>query len=301
MSRSTATTPLIWFFIGLAFVGVVYPTFERGWFGAALEEPTTSPGLDASTMYVSAYLLEYVLSFDAVLVILWLCRTNRVPRWRWPRVLFWALIGTVFVRLILLSGTAWIARALPWSMYVFGLLVLYSGYAALRSNGHERDASEPWDEQRWVLNPVSRLARATKGDHDGALGVTRNGRRFLTAAGVCAFAIIVNEVWFAIDSVALLSVSKTTFIVVTATVLATIAQRSWLYVIRLETLRPPRRAAGALLTLVGLKMLAHEHLHVPHAVWLAVITGLACMGIVETFGSRECVQPKVRESGAREP
>jgi predicted tellurium resistance membrane protein TerC len=160
--------------------------------------------------------------------------------------------------------------------------VLYDAYAALRFDG-----SEAWSHQRrWVLDPASRLAPFTRGDHDGAFVITRQGRRFVTAAGVCVFAIVLNEIWFAIDSVALLSVSKTTLVVAAATILATIAQRSWLYAVRLETIEPPRKATAALLGLIGIKMLAHQHLHLPHSVWLVIITGLVCAGILESLGSR---------------
>lgn len=254
----TIATPAFWFLLGLAFVGVVFPIYEYAWFGATLYEPSTRPGADASVMFVSAYLIEYALSFDAVVVIVLLCRVHRIPTRHQPRVVFWGLVGSIVVRVVLFTGVASLARLFTWSFYVFGAFLIVPVLLSLRDG----------EEEPWLPNLLSRVAK---------------GGWLLTMVGVCGLDIVVSDAAFALDSIALLSVSKTTFILVTASILATVAQRSWFFVPGVENLRSPRHATGLLLVFIGAKMLASKHLHVRPSVWLAVITGVICFGIVESM------------------
>ena len=276
----TIGTPVIWFCIGMVFVAFVYPVYEYEWFGARLDESTESPGADASMMFVAAYLMEYALSFDAVIVIALLCRIHRVPAWHQPRVLLWSLAGMLLIRFVILFGAACLVRAVSWSLIVFGTFMLISAFASLRFS-RDDDIAADVPTERWL----SRKRRLAKGDYDGAFVVVHNRRLLVTMAGACVLATIRSDVAFALDSIALLSVSKTSFVVVAACLLATIAQRSWLYA-GFENLRSPRKATAALLALIALKMLAYERLQFPHALWLALIAGLLCLLIVEATRHR---------------
>jgi tellurite resistance protein TerC len=278
ISAPTIATPLLWFCIGLAFVGVVYPMYEYGWSGASLNEPSDCPGADASIMFVSAYLMEYALAFVVVLIISRLFRAHRIPRLHQPRVVFWALVGMICVRFIVLSGAVFLVRALTWSFYVFGALTLVSAFHALKGAG-----PRPTDLREQTLwKRLSRIGRVAIGDHAGAFCVVRQGRRLFTAGGVCVLSIVLSEIGFAFESVTLLSVSTTTFIVIASNILATISQRSWLFVTNLETVEFPRKATTALLLLISAKMFTYKHLHVSLLVWLSVIVGIFCLGVVES-------------------
>jgi hypothetical protein len=72
--RSTASLA-----VGLSFVGFVYLMYERAWFGATLVEPSNRPGIDAATMFLSAYLLEGVLGVDTLFVFALVFRAYGVP------------------------------------------------------------------------------------------------------------------------------------------------------------------------------------------------------------------------------
>lgn len=290
--RSAAYWTVTWFVIGIAFVGLVYPMYEHAWLGATLDEPSDSPGADASVMFVSAYLLEYALSFDVVIVVLLQCELHRIPRRHRPRVVFWGLVGAIFFRLFILTSTACLARTSTWALYVLGALFLYSGVRALMPDSAEREVTtrdvETVVGQRKYMpfaTTLWRLRRLTAGlEHDGRLWVIEDGRRVLTMVAACVAGIVLVDIVFALESaVAVVSASKTSFIVVTSNVLATIAVRSWFFVLgTIENPRFPRTATAVLLCVIGAKLLAHKHLDVSPVAWLLVTSGLAGVCVAES-------------------
>jgi tellurite resistance protein TerC len=242
-------------------------------------------------MFVSAYVLDYALAFDSVIVISLLCTVHRVPKNQQPRVVFWGLVGALVFRSIIVSGTVSLARAFAGTFYVLGLLAVYCGYRTLRTEDDEvawrtdSDSAVVQKEHMPLARMLWRFGLLTDRDHGGRLWVIdENGRSVLTMAAACVLSIALADVVFALDcAVAIVSVSRTTFIMVTSNVLAAIALRSlYPFVGTIEKLHAPRIAITALLGVVGFKLLAQNHVHVPHAVWLAVIVALVGAAVAES-------------------
>jgi hypothetical protein len=116
----------------------------------------------------------------------------------------------------------------------------------------------------------------------------KNGRWVFSMSAACALSIVLVDAAFALDSAfAVVSVSKTTFIVASANVLATIATRRWFFIAaRVENLPLPRIAVGLLLALIGAKLLAHRHVQMTHRLWLGVIAALVLVGASEMILTR---------------
>jgi predicted tellurium resistance membrane protein TerC len=106
----------------------------------------------------------------------------------------------------------------------------------------------------------------------------------ITLTGACLGTIVVLDVLFALDSSIVVSVTTTTFIVVTSNVLATIAVRSWVCMRETtESIRFPRIAIPVLMAVVAAKLLTQPHVRVPPATWLIVIAAIGCAGVVESI------------------
>lgn len=276
-----------WFVLGLAFVGLVYLMYEHKWFGAKLVEPSDRPGLDASTMFLSAYLLEYTLSFDSVVVISLQCELHHIPNSHQPRVVFWGLVGGILVRLVIITGTVCLAGAFTWMFYVCGALVLVSSLSALRPDegvtpGESLSAFGQKRHMRFA-HLLWRRGRLTDSDFTGKLWVVKGGRRVFTMSTACVLSIVLVHVVFALDSsAAILSISKTTFILVASNLLASIASLSWFSMLRpVENVHVPRKAIAALLGIVGVRLLTQNHVDVPHVFLLfaiLVLGGVAFTG-----------------------
>ena len=264
--------PALWFVIGLGFAFVVYLLYERGWL--VLDEPSQSPGGDAAMMFVSAYLLEYALAFDILLVTFYLLGIYRVRRAQQTRVLGWALLAALGIRFVILFGAAAFVRACGWAFNMFGAFYLCVGLLTLRE---PKDSSE----ESGVLRTLRRSKRIMLGETGDRFWGKREGRLALTALGVCVFELTLVEVMFALDSIAVVAVTTTTFVIITSNVLATIALRGWIPQLdEVHLLQCPRRALAALLVLVAIKLVMHDH-RVPPVIVLAVLVALVAALVTE--------------------
>lgn len=289
--KSAAYWTAGWMALGFAFTGVVYLMYDRAWLGATLIEASTSPGSDASFMYVSAYLLEYALSVDNIFVISLLFHSFRVPVQYQHRVLFWGILGAIVFRLAMLGGGAWLAHQFSWIFYVFGLYLAYQGVKLLRG-GEEEEGSH---EKSLVVRILRRFVRIVDGDHGGKFRVTVDGKRALTTLAVCLVSIELTDIVFALDSIpAVLSVSQDIFIMVTSNIFAIMGLRSLYFVLAgaMDKFRYLKIALAILLIVIGAKMFFHGHIHVPHAVSLGLIAGIIGTGVLAS------VLANRREAGA---
>lgn len=247
--------PIAWFAIGLAITAVVYPIYEHAWFGAELDEPSDRPGVDAAIMFATAYLMALVIAFDSVVVTKLLLQHRRVAARDQPTVVFWGHACTVIIRAAVLIGVVQLVRAFPDALYAFGVVILFATW-----RDAIRDDCDASNEMTWIVRFVHDLLQ-TRPLH------------------LAVFVIVAADVAFTIDSIAALSVTTTAFILVSASVFATIALRGWFSFRGADVF--PRFAPIALLSLACAKLLAHEHLHVPPALWLAIVATVFCAGVVE--------------------
>src|SRR5690606_25616382 len=89
-------------------------------------------GSKAGIGWTTGYLLEYSLSVDNVFVMLLIFSTFAVPEIYRHRVLFWGILGAVFMRLILIAGAGFLLHRLHWMIYVFGAFLIFTGYRFIR-------------------------------------------------------------------------------------------------------------------------------------------------------------------------
>jgi tellurite resistance protein TerC len=280
--RSAAYWTAGWMALGLSFTGFVYLMYEHHWLGAKLLEPSDRPGTDASIMYVSAYLLEYALSVDNIFVISLLFTSFRIPAKYQHRVLFWGIMGAIVFRLIMLAGGAWVANKFDWIFYVFGAYLAFQGVKLLRPES----ADEESHDKSLAVRTLRRFVPIVDGDHGGKFQVRVNGKRALTTVAVCLVSIELTDIVFALDSIpAVLSVSKDIFIMVTSNIFAIMGLRSLYFVLAgaMDKFKYLKMALAILLIVIGAKMIAHNHVHVPHAVSLALIAGIIGAGVAASI------------------
>jgi tellurite resistance protein TerC len=277
--RSSAYWTAGWMALGFSFTGFVYLMYDNAWLGATLVEKSQNPGVDASFMFVSAYLLEYALSVDNIFVISLLFHSFRVPSKYQHRVLFWGIMGAIVFRLIMLAGGAKLAQAFDWVFYIFGAYLAWQGFKLLRPE----DDGEASHDKKLAVRALRRFVRITDEDHGGKFLVRIDGRRALTTVAVCLVSIELTDVVFALDSIpAVLSVSDDIFIMVTSNIFAIMGLRSLYFVLAgaMDKFKYLKIALAVLLMIIGAKLVAHNHLHVPHGVSLALIAGIIGTGVL---------------------
>jgi tellurite resistance protein TerC len=289
--KSAAKWTVVWMTLGLSFTGFVYLMYDGAWLGATLMEqnpvtkalePSTNPGPNASFMFVSAYLLEYALSVDNIFVISLLFHQFRInPKYQ-HRILFWGILGAIVFRLSMLSGGAYLAQKFDFVFYIFGAYLAYQGFGLLREGDEDED--EP--KQSRLVRILRRWVRISDGEHEGRFRVTIDGKKFLTTAAICLISIELTDVVFALDSIpAVLSVSEDVFIMVTSNIFAILGLRSLYFVLAgaMDKFKYLKLALAILLMVIGAKLFLHNHIHVPHAISLALIAGIIGTGVAASM------------------
>lgn len=282
--KSATYWTVAWMTLGLVFSGFVYLMYHHAWLGATLIEPSKAPGMDAAIMYVSAYLLEYALSVDNIFVISLLFHSFRVPVKYQHRVLFWGILGAIVFRLVMLAGGAYLAKQFDWIFYVFGAYLVIQGGKLLRPES-EDEASH---EKSFAVRGLRRVVRIVDGDHGGKFSVRVDGRFALTTVAVCLVSIELTDIVFALDSIpAVLSVSEDIFIMVTSNIFAILGLRSLYFVLAgaMDKFKYLKLALAFLLMAIGVKMILHSHVKIPHVASLGAIAGIIGAGVIASIVS----------------
>jgi len=173
-------------------------------------------GSQAATEYLTGYLIEKSLSVDNLFVFALIFSYFRVPHTYQHRVLFWGVLGALVMRgTLILVGTSLIAR-FHWIFYVFGALLLASGYRMLR---HDQEQDEFDPEKNIVVRMVRKIIPVT-GDYDGQRLFTRkNGLLKATPLFIVLLVVESTDLVFAVDSIpAIFAITQDPFIVYTSNV-----------------------------------------------------------------------------------
>jgi len=202
----------LWIAIGLSFSAYVLDLY----------------GIEEFLKYITAYVTEYTLSMDNIFVFLAIFTYFAVPYRSRPFVL---LIGIVFAALFrglfIIVGVALLERY-HWMTYVFGAILIYSGYKMAKGGAESVDPSK---------NKVVQLAKrflplTHEYDERGSFMVRDGGRSLFTPLVLVLLAIETTDIMFAFDSVpAVLAITREFFTAYTSNILAVLGLRSLYFVL----------------------------------------------------------------------
>lgn len=234
--------------------------------------------------YVTAYVVEESLSIDNMFVFAVLFTSFKIPREQQHRVLFWGIFGAIAMRaLFIVAGVALLER-FHWLMYVFGLVLLV---AALRVARSETESREPGV----VVRLAHRVLRTTPELHGSRFIVRDPATQMLLATPllVCLIAVEVTDIAFAIDSLpAVFGITTDPFIIFTSNAMAILGMRSLYLAIAggLARVRFLHLGLASILGFIAVKMLAHDLIHVPGLLSLAVIAAILVVTAAASILSR---------------
>ena len=228
-------------------------------------------GHQTALEYFTGYLIELSLSVDNLFVFILVFQYFSVPLHLQPRVLKWGIFGAMVMRGIMVAVGAVLLQQLTWIIYVFGLILIFTGVKMFRSTEVRIEPDR---------NPLVRLARRF-------LPVTAEYREqhffVRSAQGLMAtplFLVLLVVEWsdlvFAIDSIpAVFAVTRDPFIVYSSNLFAILGLRALFFVVagvmqRFVYLKP---GVALILVFVGLKMAAGHWVHIPTYLSLAVVIG----------------------------
>jgi len=227
----------LWFSLAMAFAGLIKATRPKG---EAIE-------------FVTGYLIELSLSMDNVFVIALILAYFRVPKEQQHRVLFWGILGALFMRGAMIGLGAALIRQFHWTLYVMGGFLVFTGIKMLFVDD---DGVHP--EKNLFIRLAKRFFPVSH-DFDGQRFVTQlNGRRALTPLALVLVMVETTDLIFAVDSIpAIFAVTQNTFIVFTSNVFAILGLRSLYFLLAgaIGYFRYLKVGLAIVLAFIGVKML----------------------------------------------
>jgi len=231
-------------------------------------------GRTSSLEFITGYVIELSLSVDNLFVFLVIFRYFKVPAHDQHKVLFWGIVGALVMRgIFILAGVTLINR-FHWIIYVFGALLIYSGFKLLRQG-----ETEIHPEHNPILRIFRRYVPVTK-DYVGDKFFIRKPGLFATPLFVVLLVVETTDVLFAVDSIpAVLAITRDAFIVYTSNVFAIMGLRSMYFALAglIEMFRYLHYGLAVVLMFVGVKMIGSNYLHLP--TWVALGVVVVVLGV----------------------
>jgi tellurite resistance protein TerC len=266
---------VFWISVGLAFNAVIW-----WWDGA-----------HAGATFLTAFLVEKSLSMDNIFVFVVIFRFFHIPLMYQYRVLFWGILGAIFMRLAFILAGIELIEQFNWIIAVFGLFLIYTGYKLARHAG-----VDVHPDHSFALKFARRFFRVTPGDHrhhGHDFFARENGRWCITPMFLALLVIESTDVLFAVDSVpAVLGVipktfdlQQKTFLAFTSNVFAILGLRALYFLLAgsVEMFRYLHYGLAAILAFVGVKMLAEYWMESqgmkPLPPWVSLIVVVALLAI----------------------
>ncbi|HEY4366753.1 MAG TPA: TerC family protein [Steroidobacteraceae bacterium] len=278
--RQALVWTVVWICVAMSFAGLVYGLYDQHWLGWRVA-PGDPDGTEATLQYVTGYLLEWSLSVDNIFVIAVIFNFMKIPAQFQYRVLFWGIVGAILLRGAMIGMGAALIHRFDWMFYVFGAILLVSAARMLKSD------EEQFDPGKSVLVRIARrVYPVTDQLHGERFFAIVNGARAATPLFVTLLLVDLADVVFAVDSIpAIFAVTQDPFIVFTSNAFAILGLRSLYFAIAglMTMFRYIKISLVFILGFVGVKMMLHHHLEIPHLVSLGVIVGLLAMGVLASL------------------
>ena len=268
--------------MALLFAGVIYFLYDTQWMGVGvtpydLERPLT--GIEATTRYLTGWMVEYALSMDNIFVISVIFGYFGVPKRYQHRVLFWGILGALVFRGIMIAAGAALINAFHWMIYVFGGILILTAVKMLASKDEAVDL-----EKNFVVRLATRLFPFTREYHESRFFIRDSvGKRLATPMLLVLIVVETTDIIFAVDSIpAILAITRDPFLVFTSNVFAILGLRSLYFALAaiIDKFRYLKQSLVFVLFYVGVKMLISEHVKIHPAVSLGVIFVALSAGVV---------------------
>lgn len=265
----------IWVTLSFAFSGVIYWLYGTDY----ISNPTNLSPTGASLKFLTGYLIELSLSVDNIFVIAIIFASFKIPQKYQHRVLFWGILGAIIFRGLMISFGVIIINKFTWTTYLFGAFLLFTAIKMLFSN--EEEDFQPKDSL--VYKMVGKIIPITSETDKEKFFIPTAKGKAATPLFVALIVIEVMDVLFAVDSVpAILAITSDPFLVFSSNIFAILGLRSMYFFLAnmLEKFSYLEYSLIAILSFVGLKMLAHHYIEIPEWASLAFIAIALLVGIL---------------------
>lgn len=252
---------VVWISLALAFNGWIY----KAW------------GSKPAMEFLAAYLIEKSLSVDNIFVFLVIFGYFKVPARYQHEVLFWGILGALFMRAGFILAGVTLLHHFHWLMYVFGAVLIVTGVKLWNEKGKEMHP-----DKNTIVRFFRKLMPVTNEYHDGKFVTKINGRATATPLLVTLLVVETTDVIFAVDSIpAVLALTRDPFIAYTSNIFAILGLRSLYFALAgvMNLFHLLHYGLAMILVFVGTKMLIVDIYKVPIGISLGVVFGILAASV----------------------
>ncbi len=240
----------------------------------------TQFGKTKALEFLTAYVIEYSLSIDNIFVFIMVFSFFAVKREYQHKVLFWGILGAVFMRAIFIFAGVALINRFHWIVIIFGAFLVFTGLKML----FQRDEVKVDPEKNGLVKLFRKFLPVTDNLHGDSFFIRKDKKIYATPLFIVLLIIESTDLIFAVDSIpAVLAISKDTFIVFTSNIFAILGLRSLYFAVSgiMGLFRFLKIGLALVLTFVGLKMLAaFFHLEIPVTLSLSIIVSILLLSIL---------------------
>ncbi len=255
--RKDVVWSIIWITIGLSFSGYVILNFGYG----------------EGYRYITAYVVEKALSVDNLFVFIVIFNYFSISIARQHKILFLGIVAAIILRGVFIFAGMTLLENFHWMVYVFGAILLYSGYKLAKNS---TDKVDP--EQNRIVKIARRFLKIDTGYTGGKFLIKKKGKIMFTTMFLALLAIETTDVVFAFDSVpAVLALTDEFFTAYTSNILAVLGLRSLYFVLAraLSKLQYLSKGLAIVLIYLGSKFLVTAFgIEIPTILSLSIVLGI---------------------------
>ncbi len=203
--------------------------------------------------FFTGYLIELSLSVDNLFVFLLIFSFFKVPKDLRHRVLFWGIMGALFMRMAMIFAGAELVERFHWIIYIFGVFLIYTGFKMFSD---DEDAFDP-EESRLVSLGTRYISIKKEYVGDKFLTV-EDGKRVGTLLLLVLVVVELSDVIFAVDSVpAIFGITTDRYIIYTSNIFAILGLRTFFFLLAemADSFHYLRYGLAFVLSFIGVKML----------------------------------------------
>ncbi len=253
--KSAALQSLGWVSLGLLFGALIY------W----------KEGPELGLQYVSAYVMEYSLSIDNIFVFVLILSYFKVSEKYYRKVLSYGIMGAIIFRVIFILLGMQLVAEFSWILYVFGGLLIYTGYKILMS-GQE---PEVHPEKNIIYKFMKKYFNILDEEGEGNFIIHRDGKKYYSILFLVVGVLASTDLVFAIDSIpAAFAVSQNKMVVLTSNIFAVMGLRAMFYLLMgaVNKFDYLQQGISFVLMFIGIKMMIEIfNWHIPTEISLLII------------------------------
>ncbi len=280
--RSAASWSIFWIAISL--------TFNFLYWLYLISHTTNAIAHTKALQFLTAYIVEKSLSVDNLFVFSAIFSYFKISLNYQKRVLTYGVIGAIIMRTVIILFGTWLVSQFHWIFYIFGAILLISGYHMLV----KKDEADDLNNNR-ILKWLRKIVPITKKLHGEKFFIFIRGKFFATPLFLVLIFIEISDLVFAIDSVpAVFGISSDPFIVLTSNIFAILGLRALYFLLAkmIHRFHLLHYGLGLVLIFISLKMLLMDLITIPTWVTLLVVlTTLSGFMLISLWKPKTEIKP----------